>query len=154
MEMARNWQICNSNFLNWGIDALESILQSKSKKEKQISYINTCIWNLANGTDEQRCRHREQICGHGGVNWEIGIGICVLPYVERMASSVADQNRGFLCPPKPNKKSWRQSMEEIGDFNSHLVARGTQKALASRTVPPSLGSTGAYIKQGLPVRGW
>ena len=62
---------------------------------------------------EQRCRHREHICGHGGVNWETGIDICVLPCVERIASSVVDQNRGFLCPPKPNKKSWRQSLEKI-----------------------------------------
>ena len=45
-------RLCSSNFLNWGIDALESIIQSKSKREKQVSCINTYIWNLENGTDD------------------------------------------------------------------------------------------------------
>ena len=29
---------------------------SKSERGKQISYINTCVWNLENGTDEHICR--------------------------------------------------------------------------------------------------
>ena len=47
--------------------------QSKSEKEKQISYINTYIWNLERwywGTYLQGSNGdadiREQTCGHGG----------------------------------------------------------------------------------------
>ena len=37
---------------------LESVMQSevKSEREKQISYMNTYIWNLENGIDEPICR--------------------------------------------------------------------------------------------------
>ena len=30
--------------------------RSKSEKEKQMSYINTYVWELENGTDEPICR--------------------------------------------------------------------------------------------------
>ena len=32
------------------------IERTKSEREKQISYINTYIWNLENGTNEPNCR--------------------------------------------------------------------------------------------------
>ena len=35
----------------------------KSDTEKQILYINACIWNLANGTDEAVCRTGIDRCG-------------------------------------------------------------------------------------------
>ena len=37
---------------------------------------------------EQRCRYREWMCGHGreAVNWEIRIDVCALPYVKELAS--------------------------------------------------------------------
>ena len=38
---------------------------------------------------EQRCRHREQTCGHrgegeGGMNWEIKFDINTFPYVKQI----------------------------------------------------------------------
>ena len=36
---------------------LETVIQSEvSQKEKNISYINTYMWNLENGTDDPVCR--------------------------------------------------------------------------------------------------
>ena len=53
----RNWVICR--------DVDESrdchTEQSKSEREKQISYINTYMWNLENGTDDPVCRAEIEI---------------------------------------------------------------------------------------------
>ena len=35
---------------------------SKSKRERQISYINAYIWNLGNGTDQVICRVAIERC--------------------------------------------------------------------------------------------
>ena len=53
---------------------------SKSEREKQISYINACMCNLENGTDEPVCREklrhrcREQTYGHQGGKTVVGWG--------------------------------------------------------------------------------
>ena len=58
---------------------LEPVIQNEvSHKEKQISYNNTYIWDLENGTDEPICRAgkrrrcREWTCGHsrGRREWD------------------------------------------------------------------------------------
>ena len=58
---------------------LEPVIQNEiSQKEKQISYNNTYIWDLENGTDEPICRAgkrlrcREWTCGHsrGRRGWD------------------------------------------------------------------------------------
>ena len=48
---------------------LEPIIQVKSEREEQISYINAYIWNLERwywlfAWQQWSCRHREQTCGH------------------------------------------------------------------------------------------
>ena len=61
---------------------------SKSEREKQISYINVYMWNLAKwyrwsylqsrnrDTDvENKCMDTRGERGGGGMNWEIGIDI-------------------------------------------------------------------------------
>ena len=64
--------------------------RSRSEREKQMSYINTCICNLEKwyrGTYLRgKNRHRNghvDVKGSGGMNWEIEIDICALPCVNR-----------------------------------------------------------------------
>ena len=86
----RNWVICRD------VDGSRDCHTewSKSEREKNISYINACMWNLEKwyrwtglqGRNRQRCR--EQTCtpkgenggdgGGGGMNWEIGIDMYTL----------------------------------------------------------------------------
>ena len=57
---------------------------SKSKRERQIPYDITYIWNLKDNTNEhiyktETDRHREQRRGCGGrKDWELGISRCKL----------------------------------------------------------------------------
>ena len=59
-----------------------------SERERQISYINSYIWNLERWVSGQqwRCRHGKQTCGHSGkerVGWtERSIETYALPYVK------------------------------------------------------------------------
>ena len=51
---------------------LKSVIQREisQKENKQISYINTGIWNLGNGTDEPICRAGiEWTCEHRTGKW-------------------------------------------------------------------------------------
>ena len=67
---------------------------SKSEREKEISYINTYIWNLQNGIDEPTCRERNGNTdvenrlldivreGESGMNGESSINTYILPCVK------------------------------------------------------------------------
>ena len=69
---------------------LETLILSKSERERQISYDITYIWNLIYSTNEPSHRKethglREQTCGcQGGgsrMGWEFGVNICKLSYL-------------------------------------------------------------------------
>ena len=76
-----SWRSCH--LINGG-DSIKREC-SKSEREKKISYINTCIWNLEKmvlmnifAEQERRYRHREQALdtawkGEGGMNWESSV---------------------------------------------------------------------------------
>ena len=78
---------------------------SKSEREKQISYINSYMWNLDKwyrwtylqgrnrDTDVEKRHVDTGRGGRGGMNWEIGIEVCALPYVKQIYFSYRSQYR-------------------------------------------------------------
>ena len=56
---------------------------SKSEREKQISYINTYIWNLKNATDELVKNGLVNTAeeSEGGMNWENSIDTYIYIYI-------------------------------------------------------------------------
>ena len=95
----RNWVICRN------VDGSRDCPTewSKSEREKQISYINACMWNLEKwyrwtslqgrnrDTDVEKKRMdtkggKWQGGGGGGMNWEIGIDIYTLICIKQITN--------------------------------------------------------------------
>ena len=90
----RNWVICR--YVDGPIDCHTE--WSKSEREKQISYINACMWNLEKwyrwtglqginrDTDVENklmdTKAESGGGGGGGMNWEIGIDIYTLIFIK------------------------------------------------------------------------
>ena len=83
---------------------------SKSERERQILYINTCIWNLerwyqqsymhgSKGDTDVKNRLLDPVGeGKGGMTWENSTETWTLPYVKQMTSATSVHEAGH---PKP-----------------------------------------------------
>ena len=102
---------------------------SKSERENQISYIDTCMRNLKKSKtavlmnlfarQEYRCRHKEQTWtgqgageGEGGMSWQNSIDMCIPLCVKQRAAGSCCRAQGAQLSSAPWWPNWVERGEE------------------------------------------
>ena len=132
----RNWVIC------WDVDGPRDCHTewSKSEREKQISYINTCMWNLEKWYRWTRLQGRSwdtdvnnkrmdtkggkpRGCGDGGVmNWAIGIDMYTLMCIKLMTNKNLLYKNIYKIKFKNSKKTNKKTYWDIQENGWMLKA--------------------------------